>query len=708
MKGGMSHIVDFSAFDNIQSGDHCDGNHPQNCKCLDRVIAALDYHQFLVVNPLNEKYGDDPKAAFVSFCDELYPKTAMLNDYIHFTEHHTDPATIEYIQGRLVMKCESAQKCGATSRHYRDRGDGVSGGDGLESLWCIDRMDSIHFTVHHLTELGLRVKASDLESALTADEQEVEDSESVDVALQRLAEIIKAKRAMFSNERLDGTTNSKFTLHVDEMKESGDETGSDGMSFGFYFHSVCSQRDSECFHSFDDLITTKTAKGKDTKRDVVLQLIWDKLTDKLLWSTLQRVVVEQDMDSDCIEADVEEEDDSNLYRVLEGNDEIMDALRVMLRHSKIMEKSFATGHPLFYWKWHRNATKEMVKGDPWLSSFMDLGGRSVQELSVDPRYDSIKEEVLATGLVSPQQFQELVVEKADQYLKSDKCKELKCKPMVNKENPLHFEFKKGDALQPRHLHAIILYCDFTKLCTLFSRSLRKNGPNDGLKEIKKNNSKFFHFTKALREIVTYFGSDSGPYPWQTMNGVVKGPFFSGVSVVLNLSEFSIGFNTPTSTTMTREIALRFASNGMVITIGNQKGMSKLQPVFSAKWISAFSEEDEYLWFGSVFKLSVENIFILESSKSYKQSIGALYLFAAALSGQRFIGRNVTLKEQQILNECIASVSGGASNVVSKAVDEYITDNMYCFCKSNTKMLLVLKYSVLHPFPLHQQVRLIFN
>ena len=132
------------------------------------------------------------------------------------------------------------------------------------------------------------------------------------------------------------------------------------------------------------------------------------------------------MDSDCIEADVEEEDDSNLYRVLEGNDEIMDALRVMLRHSKIMEKSFATGHPLFYWKWHRNATKEMVKGDYWLSSRMDLGGRSVQELSVDPRYDSIKEEVLATGLVSPQQFQENVVEKADQYLKSDKCKKLKC------------------------------------------------------------------------------------------------------------------------------------------------------------------------------------------------------------------------------------------------------------------------------------------
>ena len=181
------------------------------------------------MNPLDEKYGDDPRAAFVDFCDQLYSKKEMLNDYIHFQEHHSDPKTIDHIQGRLYMKCESAQKCGATSRHYRDRGDGDNDGNGLESSWCIDRIDSIHFTVNHLTELGLRVNMSDVESELAADGQEVVDSDSVDVALKRLAEVIKAKRATFSNERLDGTTNSKFTLQVDEVKESGDQSGNDGV-----------------------------------------------------------------------------------------------------------------------------------------------------------------------------------------------------------------------------------------------------------------------------------------------------------------------------------------------------------------------------------------------------------------------------------------------------------------------------------------------
>jgi len=222
-KVSVKDMVDFNVFDNIQSGDHCDGDHPQNCKALDRIVSALNYHQFLIVNPLNEKYGDDPKAAFVDFCDRLYSKRKLLNDYIHFQEHHSDTKTIEYLRDRLFMKCESARKCGATSRHYRDRGDGANGGDETESSWCIDRIDALHFAVNHLTELGLRTSLSEVEEENDANGGNEEDSDSVDVAMKRLAEVIKAKREVLSNERLDGTVNSKFTLQVEEVKESGND-----------------------------------------------------------------------------------------------------------------------------------------------------------------------------------------------------------------------------------------------------------------------------------------------------------------------------------------------------------------------------------------------------------------------------------------------------------------------------------------------------
>ena len=219
-------IVPFSVFQHIQSGDQCDGKHPGTCKGLDRMIAALDYHQCTIVNPLQEKYGDDPKATFISFCDELYPKTTMLDDYVHFVEHHADPSSLEYIKGRLHLKCESATKCGATTRHYRDRADDHN--DGIESVWCIDRIDSVHFMIHHLTELGLRVSLETKESAVVSDDEKQVDLDVVDHDLKRTVKEVDSKRAVFSNERLDGIENTKFTLQISE-KMTGTAKGTDGM-----------------------------------------------------------------------------------------------------------------------------------------------------------------------------------------------------------------------------------------------------------------------------------------------------------------------------------------------------------------------------------------------------------------------------------------------------------------------------------------------
>jgi hypothetical protein len=243
----MENVVDFSVFDNIQSGDHCAGKKPAGCcKVLDRVITTLDYHQMTIVNPsAAAKYGAEPESAFTAFCDELYSKRNMVNDYIHFIKHHADPASIEYIKQRLHFECDSAVKCGATTRHYRDRRDDSNGGNGSKLKWFTDRMDSIHFMVHHLTELGLRVPAKAMESERASDDEEKDDSFLVDVALQRMGKEIESKRSAFSTERLGGATNSKFTLQIEDQKESGDGVGRHGLCslhFAFWFgpHSALS------------------------------------------------------------------------------------------------------------------------------------------------------------------------------------------------------------------------------------------------------------------------------------------------------------------------------------------------------------------------------------------------------------------------------------------------------------------------------------
>ncbi len=95
----------------------------------------------------------------------------------------------------------------------------------------MERLDSIHFMVHHLNELGLRVSAKAMESEVVPDDEEKDEHHLTDLALKRMAEIIESKRAWFSNERLDGATNSKFTLQINEQKGSGLGVGGDGLLF---------------------------------------------------------------------------------------------------------------------------------------------------------------------------------------------------------------------------------------------------------------------------------------------------------------------------------------------------------------------------------------------------------------------------------------------------------------------------------------------
>ena len=200
----------------------------------------------------------------------------------------------------------------------------------------------------------------------------------------------------------------------------------------------------------------------------MVQLIWDRVQDEMRWRALCQFVDEHDVDTDCIEDDVElfgEEQTSNLHGALQGDDEVMDAVRSFVRHHRIMSKSFATGFPLFYWKWHRTATEKQIKKSRLISSYMDLGGHSVRDLSVYPVFKDIKEEVMATGLMGPRKFHKFVVEKAANILKTGHCRKIRSCPFGGDygEDPLHFGIKYGSPLLPHHIQSMVIYCDFSEL-----------------------------------------------------------------------------------------------------------------------------------------------------------------------------------------------------------------------------------------------------
>ena len=127
---------------------------------------------------------------------------------------------------------------------------------------------------------------------------------------------------------------------------------------------------------------------------------------------------------------------------------------------------------------------------------------------------------------------------------------------------------------------------------------------------------------------------------------------------------------------------------MVITVDNQKGYSQNQPVFNATWISAYAEEDEYFWFGSYCKLSVDDVVIISSSRVYRKSVFTLWLFDAVLTGQsRLEGMKANFK---ILDFCLKHIRNEALPPKPKSVDDYVLDNMYSFCQSKTRISLNLQ------------------
>ena len=216
------HYPKIELFENIGSGDYCDGKEQkevEKCGALQRVCAVLDYYSFLMLSPFPEVETKSRNELFEDFMDRYYPKRMFLNDYVHWTAQHREEESVNNLRRYLHFVCDSANQCGATTRHYSDRrGGGGDGKDGASRHWTKEKMDSYHFNIYHLYEVGLRVEG--------------------DLSANEMKDIIKMKRSEFSSDRLDGSNNVKFTMNIKESTEATKTAGSDGAySIYFYFFS---------------------------------------------------------------------------------------------------------------------------------------------------------------------------------------------------------------------------------------------------------------------------------------------------------------------------------------------------------------------------------------------------------------------------------------------------------------------------------------
>ena len=134
---------------------------------------------------------------------------------------------------------------------------------------------------------------------------------------------------------------------------------------------------------------------------------------------------------------------------------------------------------------------------------------------------------------------------------------------------------------------LVLYTDYTKLSSDFSATFRKNGPFEPLQQTQNRNRKYWHWSKILQETIHFFGDNN-------IADALKGPFFCGMSIVMNMPQLNICLLSPTSTSVQIQVAMKFSGQqGMIIEFSNEQGRRQRQLcAFDCSWISRYKEEDE--------------------------------------------------------------------------------------------------------------------
>jgi hypothetical protein len=572
------------------------------------------------------------KMQFQEFCDKNYGQQDLLRDYIHFMDHHSNQQSVQEIAGKFQLKCDGVRECKCTSRHFTGRNEHES------SNFYVDTLDALHFYICHLEEIGLRIPKEAIQSALDAVDDEEDEHALFGAVVKALSFEVASRRKLLSVERLDGDTNNKFNISTMDKKEE---------------------------HS-DDVALTVT--------DKMTVFVFRELRNGPFCREIHDLVEREEMDTDCIEDEMamyQEDGDCNLLQSTEA----FDAIRTFMWRHRVSSKALSVGKPLFYWDWHRTVADEEIMKNAHFAN-INWHGDSIKDLVVSPHYDSIKEEAMASGLVSAANFRENVVEKAARYLQSQKCRALTSSWEMNFR--YHFGIKGGSPIRAEYLHSLLLYTDFSEFCTEFRKKSRVTRADETIEDVVKKNSTVYHISKALRELVTLYGTHRAVTVRRDQSKE-SGSFFCGLSCVLNIPEFSISFQCPTSTTKTKEVAIRFAGEtGMMMKLNNIEGDAADEMFFNVSWLSGFAEEDERLFVGSTTHLNVESVTLIRTAKTYSRSLRMFSIFDQVLSGMEV--RNwdkISLADWNIIAEAMRVVTGDDAVLQSsKYLDQYIVDNFY--------------------------------
>eukprot|EP01084_Bolivina_argentea_P077638 140865_1 len=466
------------------------------CAYLERIAYALKYYESLC-------RGNDNiigNQIFTEFCKDKY--TNMLDDYTHLICKHANNLQEigEYLKTNYQFKSCNVSECQFIHRHYRNEKITDESKKNIDdyNFYGI-KFDTIHLCLMHLQEMGLRFGRS----------QNNDEKSAFD-------DILKTQKTYRQTiDRYSNIKNSKFNImgpkNVDDEKKATDEANvplSKGNTFTDHMFKYISNN-----KNIDDI-------GSRNICEYIYNNEYD--TDSIMDDVDNNLNIEHDQDKICV-----------------------DLIKSAIKYYNVSSNKFSTGIVYFYWDWYKDINDEKYKKDnPTTYNINNFGGYNIRELFVGKHYKSLKDETLSCGFIFMEDYNKKVVDKAEHYYTSERAKAMTCKVA---DDVLHYGIKFGVPITREHLYAVILYCDFTDFSTDFTSTFRALKWNESITSLKKRNSKFYHISKALREIVQYYGirgykvedteddnDDNDDYE--------PGPFYTGMSFVMNIPSFAIILN----------------------------------------------------------------------------------------------------------------------------------------------------------------------
>ena len=182
--------------------DYYQCSSPTDCHAIKRLCTALTYYSKLDIQKENDQN------ILINFMQQIYDQ--YLNDYIHLVNIHCHQ--IEEIHKSLTNNVCDIKKCVFTSRHNKSKSNQIN--DPTLNLYKIT-MDSLHFYLYHLFDVGFRIEAkSDDIAEETKESHNHHSSEYFDVNLRRIHSLItQRKHVGISLNRIDN--NNKFNIDTE-------------------------------------------------------------------------------------------------------------------------------------------------------------------------------------------------------------------------------------------------------------------------------------------------------------------------------------------------------------------------------------------------------------------------------------------------------------------------------------------------------------